>query len=133
MFATVSTASQIPLAIHKLRRRAEHDVAGPRLLGRHIAFFWDDPTRLVDVHTGAGPIMHGAADTVDALIYAGADQQGGTLGGPAGQDAGIGAHGSHGPHDISTGGSVNGSGSVHSDHAADPGEEPRADTEEARP
>ncbi|WP_020126657.1 effector-associated domain 2-containing protein [Streptomyces sp. 303MFCol5.2] len=46
VFASVPTPAQLPLAVHRLRSRAAVDQT---LLGRHIAFFWDDPTRLVDV------------------------------------------------------------------------------------
>ncbi|MGW3289819.1 VMAP-C domain-containing protein [Streptomyces sp. NPDC001002] len=49
VFAAVPACAQIPIAIHRLRRTAELDVAGLLLLGRHIAFFWDDPYRLVDI------------------------------------------------------------------------------------
>ncbi|MFB6551842.1 hypothetical protein [Streptomyces sp. NPDC056405] len=52
VFAAVPTPGQIPLAIHRLRQNAELNQQGPgRLLGRHIGFFWDDPTRIVDMHT----------------------------------------------------------------------------------
>ncbi|MFC8868915.1 hypothetical protein ACFUAC_14810 [Streptomyces sp. NPDC057148] len=52
VFASVPTPGQIPVAIHRLRRSAELNQQGPgRLLGRHIGFFWDDPTRIVDMHT----------------------------------------------------------------------------------
>ncbi|GAA2306678.1 hypothetical protein GCM10010234_57760 [Streptomyces hawaiiensis] len=51
VFAAVQKPAQLPLVIHRLRRRAEVDAAGPLLLGRHIAFFWDDPNRLVDIQT----------------------------------------------------------------------------------
>jgi len=51
VFASVPTSAQIPMAIHRLRRKAELNTQGPLLLGRHIAFFWDDPTRLVDIQT----------------------------------------------------------------------------------
>ncbi|CAM5595332.1 hypothetical protein SROCM77S_05870 [Streptomyces rochei] len=52
VFASVPTPGQIPVAIHRLRRNAELNQRGPgRLLGRHIGFFWDDPTRIVDMHT----------------------------------------------------------------------------------
>ncbi|MEV6508188.1 hypothetical protein AB0M61_18980 [Streptomyces sp. NPDC051642] len=50
VFASVPTPAQIPMAIHRLRLRAELNNNGPYLLGRHIAFFWDDPNRLVDFH-----------------------------------------------------------------------------------
>jgi hypothetical protein len=53
VFAAVQKPAQLPLVIHRLRRRAEIDAAGPLLLGRHIAFFWDDPHRLVDIQTAA--------------------------------------------------------------------------------
>ncbi|MGI5429217.1 effector-associated domain 2-containing protein [Streptomyces sp. CA-179760] len=53
VFAAVQRPTQLPLVIHRLRRRAELDAAGPLLLGRHIAFFWDDPNRLVDIQTAA--------------------------------------------------------------------------------
>lgn len=49
VFASVPTPAQVPMAVHRLRRKAEANPRGPLLLGRHIAFFWDDPTRLVDV------------------------------------------------------------------------------------
>ncbi|MEV5343172.1 hypothetical protein AB0K93_32575 [Streptomyces sp. NPDC052676] len=49
VFASVPTPAQIPRAIHRLRQKAEVH-SQPHLLGRHIAFFWDDPTRLVDIH-----------------------------------------------------------------------------------
>lgn len=51
VFAAVPASAQIPVAIHRLRRGAELNAAGPLLLGRHIAFFWDDPHRLVDIQT----------------------------------------------------------------------------------
>lgn len=50
VFASVPTPTQIPMAIHRLRLKAELNNNGPYLLGRHIAFFWDDPNRLVDFH-----------------------------------------------------------------------------------
>ncbi|MEV5321733.1 hypothetical protein AB0K92_29515 [Streptomyces sp. NPDC052687] len=53
VFASVPTSAQIPMAIHRLRQKAELH-SQPHLLGRHIAFFWDDPTRPVDLH----PIDH---------------------------------------------------------------------------
>ncbi len=52
VFAAVPTPAQIPTAIHRLRQNAELHTEGPgRFLGRHIGFFWDDPTRLVDIQT----------------------------------------------------------------------------------
>ncbi|MFF4833085.1 hypothetical protein [Streptomyces sp. NPDC001315] len=52
VFASVPMPAQIPMAIHRLRRQAELNTRGPHLLlGRHIGFFWDDPTRLVDIQT----------------------------------------------------------------------------------
>jgi hypothetical protein len=48
VFASVPTPAQIPRAIHRLRQKAALH-SQPHLLGRHIAFFWDDPTRLVDI------------------------------------------------------------------------------------
>ncbi|WKX13284.1 hypothetical protein [Streptomyces sp. NL15-2K] len=56
VFASVPIAAQIPMAIHRLRRKAEHPAQSPDLLGRHIAFFWDDPTRLVDIQTDDGDL-----------------------------------------------------------------------------
>ncbi|MEY7975873.1 hypothetical protein AB8O53_06015 [Streptomyces pilosus] len=53
VFSAVPTPTQIPVAIHRLRRTAGLDAAGPLLLGRHIAFLWDDPHRLVDIQTAA--------------------------------------------------------------------------------
>lgn len=53
VFAAVPTPARIPTAIHRLRQKAESHTQGPsRLLGRHIGFFWDDPTRLVDIDPG---------------------------------------------------------------------------------
>ncbi|GAA4014336.1 hypothetical protein OG252_14685 [Streptomyces sp. NBC_01352] len=53
VFAAVPTPAQIPTAIHRLRQKAASHTQGPsRLLGRHIGFFWDDPTRLVDIDPG---------------------------------------------------------------------------------
>lgn len=50
LFAAAPTPARIPVAVHLLRRNAESEGRGPgELLGRHIAFFWDDPTRPVDV------------------------------------------------------------------------------------
>ncbi|MFF0359448.1 VMAP-C domain-containing protein [Streptomyces fungicidicus] len=54
VFASVPIAAQIPMAIHRLRKKAVDPAQSPDLLGRHIAFFWDDPTRLVDIHTDDG-------------------------------------------------------------------------------
>lgn len=39
---------QIPAKVSQLRLDAEAEDEGPRMMGRHIAFFWDDPNRLVD-------------------------------------------------------------------------------------
>lgn len=74
MFAAVQKATQLPSSIHRLRREAERSAAGLSLLGRHIAFLWDDPNRLVDVHTAAGyepgptrGVGHpGVLDTIDS-------------------------------------------------------------------
>ncbi|MFF6994695.1 hypothetical protein ACFY93_06990 [Streptomyces sp. NPDC008313] len=59
IFASVPTASQLPVSVQRLRRTAATGTGtgGASLLGRHLAFFWDDPNRLVDVpdnHSGAG-------------------------------------------------------------------------------
>ncbi|CAL9612429.1 hypothetical protein SUDANB176_05656 [Streptomyces sp. enrichment culture] len=56
VFASVPIAAQIPMAIHRLRKKAVDPAQSPDLLGRHIAFFWDDPTRLVDIHTDDGDL-----------------------------------------------------------------------------
>ncbi|MEK8145738.1 hypothetical protein NKH18_44105 [Streptomyces sp. M10(2022)] len=40
--------SQLPAKVSQLRRTAEKQESSGLLLGRHIAFFWDDPERLVD-------------------------------------------------------------------------------------
>ncbi|MFI6930801.1 hypothetical protein [Streptomyces sp. NPDC050287] len=53
VFAAVRTPAQLPVAIHRLRRTAQLHPEGPLLLGRHIAFFWDDPHRLVDMQPAA--------------------------------------------------------------------------------
>ncbi|WP_030857528.1 effector-associated domain 2-containing protein [Streptomyces sp. NRRL S-37] len=58
VFASVPIAAQIPMAIHRLRRKAVDPAQSPDLLGRHIAFFWDDPTRLVDIHTDDGDLAN---------------------------------------------------------------------------
>ncbi|BCL27027.1 hypothetical protein GCM10017557_18860 [Streptomyces aurantiacus] len=64
VFAAVPASTQIPLAVHRLRRGAELHAEGPLLLGRHIAFLWDDPHRLVDIQTYVddGPDGDGAFD-----------------------------------------------------------------------
>lgn len=49
VFAAVRTPAQLPVTIHRLRRTAQLHADGPLLLGRHIAFLWDDPHRLVDM------------------------------------------------------------------------------------
>ncbi|MEU7059792.1 hypothetical protein [Streptomyces sp. NPDC046197] len=54
VFAAAPLPAQIPTAVHRLRQSAETQGQGQgpaRLLGRHIGFFWDDPTRPVDVQT----------------------------------------------------------------------------------
>ncbi|MGW5124760.1 VMAP-C domain-containing protein [Streptomyces sp. NPDC004069] len=58
VFASVPVPARIPTAIHRLRRQAELNTRGQHLLlGRHIGFFWDDPTRVVDIHTtGTGDL-----------------------------------------------------------------------------
>jgi hypothetical protein len=49
LFAAAQTPARIPTAVHLLRKNAESDGQGPgELLGRHIGFFWDDPTRPID-------------------------------------------------------------------------------------
>ncbi|CAM5264731.1 putative protein OS=Streptomyces aurantiogriseus OX=66870 GN=GCM10010251_84890 PE=4 SV=1 [Streptomyces aurantiogriseus] len=63
VFASVPTPAQLPIAMHRLRSRAELHQGGPSLLGRHIAFFWDDPTRLVDIQE-ADPGVD--MDTIDS-------------------------------------------------------------------
>ncbi|MEE1742157.1 hypothetical protein [Streptomyces sp. BE147] len=40
--------AQLPSKVRQLRKGAEELDGGSLLLGRHIAFFWDDPNRLVD-------------------------------------------------------------------------------------
>ncbi|WP_202538620.1 MULTISPECIES: hypothetical protein [unclassified Streptomyces] len=50
VFATAQTSAQIPMAIHRLRRKAvQGGDQGTLLLGRNIAFLWDDPNRVVDL------------------------------------------------------------------------------------
>ncbi|MFJ6615492.1 hypothetical protein ACIQPT_35035 [Streptomyces sp. NPDC091289] len=39
---------QLPETVNRLRMGAEIEEDGPLWVGRHIAFFWDDPYRLVD-------------------------------------------------------------------------------------
>lgn len=39
---------QLPETIHRLRMKAETDLNGFQLPGRHVAFFYDDPFRLID-------------------------------------------------------------------------------------
>ncbi|WP_338702376.1 hypothetical protein V2W30_33725 [Streptomyces sp. Q6] len=43
-----TSPTQLPAKVHQLRTQAETDDVGPLLVGRHIAFLWDDPNRLVD-------------------------------------------------------------------------------------
>ena len=72
VFAAVQRPARLPTVIHELRRRAELNADGPGLVSRHIAFFWDDPNRLVDIQTAAD---HGLeegypmeyADTMDTI------------------------------------------------------------------
>ncbi|MGW1400129.1 VMAP-C domain-containing protein [Streptomyces sp. NPDC002405] len=68
VFASVPTPAQLPGAVHRLRRTAELNAARPLLLGRHIAFLWDDPNRLVDVHTAAdyGLGQYGGPHPIDS-------------------------------------------------------------------
>ncbi|MFE6915621.1 VMAP-C domain-containing protein [Streptomyces rubiginosohelvolus] len=40
--------AQLPETVNRLRVGAEVEEDGPLWLGRHIAFLWDDPHRLVD-------------------------------------------------------------------------------------
>ncbi|MFH8636072.1 VMAP-C domain-containing protein [Streptomyces goshikiensis] len=40
--------AQLPVTIHRLRMRAEVEAGGFQLPGRHVAFFYDDPFRLID-------------------------------------------------------------------------------------
>ncbi|MCJ1680089.1 hypothetical protein MTF65_22655 [Streptomyces sp. APSN-46.1] len=40
--------AQLPVTIHRLRMKAETDADGQQLPGRHVAFFYDDPFRLID-------------------------------------------------------------------------------------
>ncbi|MFF6815038.1 SAV_2336 N-terminal domain-related protein [Streptomyces sp. NPDC012403] len=49
VFAAVHRHEQLPTAIHQLRRNAGTHENSASLLGNHIAFLWDDPTRLVDI------------------------------------------------------------------------------------
>ncbi|WP_405433999.1 effector-associated domain 2-containing protein [Streptomyces anulatus] len=42
------TYTQLPEKVYRLRAGAEIEEDGPLWVGRHIAFFWDDPYRLVD-------------------------------------------------------------------------------------
>jgi hypothetical protein len=49
VFASVQTPIQIPMAIHRLRQKAESRRPGPAELHlKDIGFLWDDPTRPVD-------------------------------------------------------------------------------------
>ncbi len=48
IFAAVQRPEQLPTAIHRLRNTAYRQ-GGDRLIAQHLAFFWDDPTRLVDI------------------------------------------------------------------------------------
>lgn len=42
------TPSQLPAKVSQLRKEAEGMDRGSLFVGRHLAFFWDDPNRLVD-------------------------------------------------------------------------------------
>ncbi|MGW4757273.1 VMAP-C domain-containing protein [Streptomyces chartreusis] len=49
VFASVQTSVQIPMAIHRLRQKAESRRPGPAELHlKDIGFLWDDPTCPVD-------------------------------------------------------------------------------------
>ncbi|MFE9171216.1 hypothetical protein ACFYNZ_17120 [Streptomyces kebangsaanensis] len=57
VFASVPVPARIPTAIHRLRRQAVLNTRSRHLLlGRHIGFFWDDPTRVVDIQTDPGDL-----------------------------------------------------------------------------
>ncbi|MFF4801663.1 hypothetical protein ACFY1U_25225 [Streptomyces sp. NPDC001351] len=55
VFAAVQPPTRLPTVIQNLRRMAELKADGPEPVSRHIAFFWDDPNRLVDVQS---PVEH---------------------------------------------------------------------------
>ncbi|SFO06645.1 hypothetical protein SAMN04487980_105313 [Streptomyces sp. cf124] len=55
VLASVPRPALLPVAVQRLRRSAELHNDGPLLLGRHIGFLWDDPTRLVDVQEADVP------------------------------------------------------------------------------
>ncbi|MEU6304095.1 effector-associated domain 2-containing protein [Streptomyces chartreusis] len=72
VFAAVQRPARLPTVIHELRRRAELNTDGPQLVSRHIAFFWDDPNRLVDIQTSADHGLEegytiGYADAMDTI------------------------------------------------------------------
>ncbi|MFJ9722506.1 hypothetical protein ACIRP3_07095 [Streptomyces sp. NPDC101209] len=54
------TAHGLPRRVQEMRARAEADADGDVFLGRHVAFLWDDPERVVDCQSG-GLIPEGAA------------------------------------------------------------------------
>jgi hypothetical protein len=66
VFAAVQQPARLPGVIHELRRRAELDAGGPELVSRHIAFLWDDPNRLVDIHMPVGHAL-GHPDSMDTV------------------------------------------------------------------
>lgn len=64
VFAAVQRPDRLPVVIHQLRRDAVFPAGNPLLLGRHIAFFWDDPNRLVDIQTVADHALKRDTDRV---------------------------------------------------------------------
>jgi hypothetical protein len=71
------TAHGVPRRVQEMRARAEADADGRVFLGRHVAFLWDDPERIVDCQPGrsvpvgppeqVGPSGPGSSDRPDAV------------------------------------------------------------------
>ncbi|GGX07242.1 VMAP-C domain-containing protein [Streptomyces lomondensis] len=52
VFAAVAMPVQLPSVIHRMRLNAESGAEDAvQYLARHVGFMWDDPTRVVDLHT----------------------------------------------------------------------------------
>ncbi|MDC2954916.1 hypothetical protein PO587_10610 [Streptomyces gilvifuscus] len=58
------TTHDLPRRVQEMRARAEADADGDVFLGRHVAFLWDDPERIVDCQSG-----HPAPDDAAGLPY----------------------------------------------------------------
>jgi hypothetical protein len=50
VFAAVTMPAQLPSVIHRMRLNAESGAEDAvQYLAKNVGFFWDDPTRVVDI------------------------------------------------------------------------------------